>query len=99
MTNEKVALITGSARRVGAVIARMLHNHHFNIIIHYRASAQDAEKLRDEFNAQRPHSAISIISDMNDTTALPQLVQTAAKTWGRLDVLINNASTFYPREE
>jgi pteridine reductase len=96
MQNEKVVLITGAARRVGATIARALHAQGLRIAIHYRSSAKDALALSEELNKQRPHSATTLQADLLDTTNLPQLVDTVINTWGRLDILINNASSFYP---
>lgn len=96
MQTEKVALITGSARRVGAVIARTLHANNIKIVIHYRSSATDAKALCDELNAKRPDSAITLAADLNDITQPPKLAADAAKQWGRLDILINNASSFFP---
>lgn len=92
----KVALITGAAHRVGAVIARVLHEHGMNVVIHYRQSRTAAERLRDELEAQRPDSAQLIQGDLLDTPGLPGLVQASHRWRGRLDALINNASSFYP---
>jgi len=96
MQNQKVVLITGGARRVGAVMARHLHAQNMRIIIHYRSSAADAKKLCDELNQKRADSAAMIAADLNDTKALAPLIHHASKIWGQLDVLINNASSFYP---
>lgn len=96
MQNSKVVLITGGARRVGAVVAKHLHAQNMRIIIHYRSSAKDAQKLCDELNSKRANSAAIFQADLNDTKTLPQLIQAASQTWGQLDVLINNASSFYP---
>lgn len=96
MQNEKVVLITGAARRVGATIARALHAQGMRVAIHYRSSAKDAETLSAELNKHRSHSAITIPGDLLDTASLPHLIKTVTDTWGRLDVLINNASSFYP---
>jgi len=94
--NKKVALITGGARRVGATIARALHAQGLRVIIHYRTSADEASALCAEFNKLRPDSALSLPADLDNLSSLSELVQTANNTWGRLDVLINNASSFYP---
>ncbi len=92
----KVALITGAARRIGATISRCLHADGANIIVHYRSSADEATTLCDELNAKRSNSAISVQADLADTAQLPDLI-TAATAWhGTLDILINNASSFYP---
>lgn len=92
----KTALITGAAARIGAEIARTLHASGFNIIIHYRFSADKAEALRDELNQQRADSATCLQADLLATASLPPLVEQAAAVWGQLDVLVNNASSFYP---
>ena len=92
----KVVLITGAAHRIGATTARILHAAGARIVLHYRHSHQAAEALRDELQQQRPNSAALIKGDLLDTAALAGLVEQAAGVWGRLDVLINNASTFYP---
>jgi pteridine reductase len=92
----KTVLITGGARRVGAVIARTLHAAGANLVVHYRKSASEAAQLADEFNSRRPGSAITIQADLLDVGRLPSLVEFSQRTFGRLDVLVNNASSFYP---
>jgi pteridine reductase len=92
----KTVLITGAARRVGATIARTLHGAGANLVIHYRKSARDAEALAAELGAARPNSATIIQADLLDVAKLPLLVEAATGTFGGLDVLVNNASTFYP---
>jgi pteridine reductase len=92
----KTVLITGAARRVGAAIARTLHAAGANLVIHYRKSARDAETLAAELGAVRPDSATVIQADLLQVPSLPLLVEAAVGTFGGLDVLVNNASTFYP---
>ena len=92
----KVALVTGAARRIGAAISRRLHEHGANVAIHYRESADEANALCDELNAARPESAIPLRADLSDTVALPDLVRSVTEWHGPLDILINNASSFYP---
>lgn len=94
--NGKVALITGAARRIGATIATTLHRNGANIAVHYRKSSADAEALVDRLNAERPDSAALFQADLNDTEALPSLVEKVIAWHGTLDVLVNNASSFYP---
>ena len=100
MSNESLAgktvLITGGARRVGAAIARELHAAGADIAIHYRRSASDAEALAVELNTSRPRSAATVQADLLDLAKLPDLVKFAVRSFGGLDVLVNNASTFHP---
>lgn len=91
----KVALVTGGAKRVGAAICRCLHAAGANIAVHYRNSAQQAQDLRDELNALRPESALALQADLLDPEALPPLVGGVVAKFGRLDALVNNASSFY----
>ncbi|HGG59687.1 MAG TPA: pteridine reductase [Gammaproteobacteria bacterium] len=94
----KVALVTGSARRVGAQTVRSLHAAGYNVVIHYRNSAEDAGILAAELNALRDNSARTAQGDLTHVSALPRLVEEVIGFWGRLDVLVNNASAFYPTE-
>ncbi len=91
-----VALITGAARRVGAAIARTLHQQGFRVLLHYRDSQQAAQALADSLNQQRPASAHCLQANLLDTAALPGLIDQALGCWGRLDALVNNASSFFP---
>ncbi len=93
---DRVVLITGAARRVGAVIAETLHQQGMNVVLHYRGSAAAAQALCDTLNRRRPDSAITLACDLRDTDALPALAARAGARWGRLDALVNNASSFYP---
>ena len=92
----KTALITGGVKRIGAVIARTLHNAGMNLTLHYRSSRVEAERLQNELNSRRPDSVILAQVDLLDTARLTALVEQAAGRWGRLDLLVNNASSFYP---
>ena len=94
----KVALITGAAHRIGAEMARQLHQAGMNIALHYRNSKENAETLADQLNAKRPNSVVLIQANLLDTKHLPGVIAAATKPWQRLDVLINNASTFYPTQ-
>lgn len=89
-------LITGAAKRLGAAIARGFHAEGAQVAIHFRGSAAAAEQLCDEFNAARGNSAITIGGDLLDTANLPEIVGRTVAAFGRLDVLVNNASSFYP---
>ncbi len=92
----KWALITGAGRRVGAAIARTLHGAGAGVGIHYRGSATEAETLAGELNAVRPGSALTVQGDLLDTQRLGALVEKVTAHAGRLDILVNNASSFYP---
>jgi pteridine reductase len=92
----KSALVTGAARRLGAAIARALHAAGANVVLHYRSSADDALALERELNAARADSAVLADCDLLEAARLPSLVETAVDAFGSLDVLVNNASTFYP---
>jgi pteridine reductase len=92
----KSVLITGAAKRVGAQIARVLHAAGASVLLHYRSSAEDAAALAAELNTLRPDSAHTAECDLLDVTQFPALIARALQTFGGLDVLVNNASTFYP---
>ncbi len=92
----KVVLITGGAKRVGAAICRRLHGSGANLMLHYRASGGEARLLQAELNHARPNSVALIQADLLDTGKLPSLVDQTVHTFGRLDFLINNASSFFP---
>ncbi len=92
----KVALITGGARRVGAQIVRTLHAHGMNLVIHYRSSSDDALALQTELERQRPKSVALVKGDLLKVAELSGIIDAAAAAFKRLDVLVNNASSFYP---
>ena len=94
--SNKVALVTGAAQRIGAQLARALHARSYNVIIHYNRSAQAALAIADELNARRENSAKALAADITDVDAVQTLARAAMTAWGRVDVLINNASTYYP---
>ena len=93
---EPVALVTGAGRRVGARIARELHAAGMSVAVHCHRSREEAEGLRAALEAARPGSAAVVAADLLDPAAARTAVAAAAERWGRLDVLVNNASTFYP---
>lgn len=95
---NKVVLITGGAKRVGAAICRLLHSHGARLMIHYRNSDDEARALQAELNLQRPDSVAIIQGDLLNLSILPTLVQETVHHFGRLDALINNASSYYPSE-
>ena len=92
----KTALVTGGARRLGAVIARALHGAGARIVLHYRSSADAAQALADQLNSVRAGSVVLAGADLIAPEAIPRLAKTAQAAFGRLDILVNNASTFYP---
>ena len=92
----KSALVTGSALRVGACFNRRLHAAGADIIIHYNSSASAAEALAAELNALRANSAITLQADLCETESLSHLVERAADFKDRLDILVNNGSSYYP---
>jgi pteridine reductase len=92
----RCALITGAAKRLGAGIARALHAEGANVVIHYHRSEAQARDLASALNSARPGSASLIRSDLLDAARLPDLIAHAVAACGGLDILINNASTFYP---
>jgi pteridine reductase len=92
----KVVLITGGAKRVGAGICRRLHAAGASLMLHYRASAGEARLLQAELNHVRASSVALIQADLLDVAKLPSLVEQTLSTFGRLDALVNNASSFFP---
>jgi pteridine reductase len=95
---DKIVLITGGAKRVGAAICRLLHAGGARLMIHYRSSTAEARALQAELNLQRPQSAAIIQGDLLNIAMLSSLVQETIQQFGRLDVLINNASSYYSTE-
>ena len=94
--NGKVVLVTGAARRIGAAIVTRLHANGARVAIHYRGSAAEATELAGELNAARPNSAATFQADLLETAQLEPLIAAVVDWAGRLDGLVNNASTFYP---
>jgi pteridine reductase len=94
--NDKVILVTGAARRIGAAIVTRLHENGARVAIHYRGSAGEAESLADNLNSARADSAAVFQADLLDINSIKPLVDTVVEWGGRLDGLVNNASSFYP---
>lgn len=92
----RIVLITGGAIRVGAAICRRLHAEGANLMLHYRASAGEARLLQAELNHIRAESVALIQADLLDLNKLPAMVDQTLQTFGRLDALVNNASSFFP---
>lgn len=93
-TQAPVALITGSARRIGAAIAKYLHQKGFHIIIHHWQSSQEAQALTNQLNSKKPESACIISVNLLKQDSTLDLIQSSLKWAGRLDLLVNNASLF-----
>jgi pteridine reductase len=93
--HEGAVLITGAARRIGAAIARLLHASGAQVALHCHRSRVEAERLAAELNAARAGSCVVVQGDLLDLAALPRIVNEAAAAFGRLDGLVNNASSFY----
>ncbi len=101
MTNQlenKVVLITGGAKRVGACISRELHAHGANLMIHYNTSNKEAKALQAELNLKRKDSVSIIQGDLLNMSVVSSLPAETVKRFGQLDILINNASTYEPTE-
>lgn len=92
----KVALITGAAHRIGAVIARLLHGAGVDLALHYRSSAAAAQALKAELETARPESVLLVQADLHDCSAFAAMLDSVRAFRGRLDILVNNASSFYP---
>jgi len=95
---QRVALVTGAARRVGAAIARRLHAAGWNLALHARRSMGELQALADELQSARPDSVLMLQAELADVAALPGMVEAVLQRFGRLDGLVNNASTFYRTE-
>ena len=95
MATTPVVLVTGAARRIGAAIARTLHAAGWNVVIHYRASGGEARALERELNRLRAESAQAMRANLLDVKAVEKLAALAHERWGRLDALVNNASSYY----
>ena len=90
------ALVTGAARRIGAVIAESLHEAGAGVIVHYYNSAEPADALAKRLNSERAGSALTVQCDLRETSGLDRMLSKVVGRSGRLDVLVNNASSFYP---
>lgn len=95
LSESPVVLITGAARRIGACLAKRLHECGFRIIVHYHHSLNEANSLCEELNNRRHDSAWAVSADMTDIASVEALASASISHWGRLDALINNASSFY----
>lgn len=95
-SHAKNVLITGAGKRIGAACARLLHSEGYNIFLHYRSSASEAQQLCDQLNQQRADSAKIMQADLINMPELEAVARAAEMAWGGIDVLVNNASSFYP---
>lgn len=95
---NKVVLITGGAKRVGAAICRELHTHGANLMIHYNTSKHEAKALQAELNLLRPDSVSIIQGDLLNTAIVTSLIEEVIQRFGKLDILINNASLYEPTD-
>ncbi len=93
---QRVALITGSARRIGAAIARHLHAHGYRVALHAHRSGDELQALAFDLESERPGSVLTLQADLCDPAVLPDLVEQVVGHFGRLDALVNNASNFFP---
>lgn len=91
-----VVLVTGAAQRIGAAIALKFHHNNYRVLVHYRHSANNAQRLVDACNSGRPDSATALQADFCKPERVSRLAQDALALYGRVDVLINNASSYYP---
>ena len=94
--SQRVALVTGSARRIGAAIARHLHRHGYRLALHAHTSNDELQALAFELEAARPGSVLALEADLRDPDAPADLVEQCLAQFERLDALVNNASNFYP---
>ena len=93
---QKNVLITGAAKRLGAVCARALHADGYNIVVHYRNAAAEAHALYDELQSRRNDSVRIFQADLLHVSELQMLAEKSIAAWGGINVLVNNASAFYP---
>lgn len=94
--NNQWVLVTGGGKRIGATIVRSLHGAGANVAIHYRSSGEEANQLSAQLNDQRDQSSITLQADLNQLGAIEAMIAELIDTCGRLDALVNNASSFYP---
>lgn len=93
---EPVALITGAARRIGAEISHTLHDAGYRVVLHYHTSSAEVTQLAQALNEKRKDSALCLQADLSQISQVKQLAQQALARWQRMDLLVNNASCFYP---
>jgi pteridine reductase len=96
MSSRKTALVTGAAARIGAAIAERLHRQGCDVLLHYNSNREGAEELAKRLNTKRQDSAFLVQSDLSSPAGIDQLAEEARSTFDVLDILVNNASRFYP---
>ena len=96
MSSRKTALVTGAAARIGAATITALHERGCDVLLHYNSSRESAQHLADELNAKRSESAALAQADLSSPAGVASLAEQVSARFGRLDVLVNNASRFYP---
>ena len=98
MNKNKTALITGSGKRIGASISRAFHSRGYNIIAHFNSSSKEIESLEEELNKKRKGSCITFQANFFEEESIERFIEDTLKQTNRLDVLVNNASTFFPKK-
>ena len=96
--SKKVMLITGASQRIGAYIAQSAHADGYNIVLHYRQSVIQTQALKEQLNKIRTNSCISVRADFNNETDFKNIIDIISVEFNRLDVLVNNASEFFPTD-
>lgn len=96
MSSRKTALVTGAAARIGACTAETLHARGCDVLLHCNSSVDRAEALADRLNGIRPKSAAVASADLSNLDDIQSLADAFRARFDRLDILVNNASRFYP---
>jgi pteridine reductase len=96
MSSTRAALVTGAAARIGATVAQTLHARGCDVMLHYNSNGEGAQRLADRLNAERAGSACLAQADLSSPGGVETLVGAVRAELGRLDILVNNASRFYP---
>ena len=95
MDREKVIMVTGGSKRIGAEIAKYFHNRGFKVIIHFNKSVKEAESLKKNLLSKRKDSCLTIQADFFDKNSISKALKEMLNSTDKLDVLINNASSFF----
>ena len=93
---NKTIFITGAAKRIGKEIALTFKELGWNIIIHYNSSKKDADDLANQINKDNPNSAKTVQGNLDIKEDVQKILSEVSETFPSIDVLVNNASTFYP---